>query len=295
MPELRWTLLILGALFVAVLAWWELRRQRQARGGSGQQRAAWDSAADADRADHRLAVKDVPLGASRTVHDPPLTLPEIRAREPAHEIPVVEIADESMIGLRIDGGRIEEELDEEPEPAPAEPIVPAATPRQAPPELPPVPDDLVVRQPIVEWPPEESRQIVALRLVARAGERFPGRGLRQALAAEGFVLGKYAIFHKAGPDQRVVVSAASLTKPGTFDLGTMDSHRFAGLSLFTVLPGPLPPRQAFEELLSCARNLNVRLGGALQDERGEPLTPTRVASIRESLVSGTEKEAEQPS
>ena len=29
MPELRWILLILGALFVAALAWWELKRQRR--------------------------------------------------------------------------------------------------------------------------------------------------------------------------------------------------------------------------------------------------------------------------
>src|SRR5262245_33762222 len=32
MPELRWTLLILGALFIGGLALWEWRRQRYARG-----------------------------------------------------------------------------------------------------------------------------------------------------------------------------------------------------------------------------------------------------------------------
>jgi len=41
--------------------------------------------------------------------------------------------------------------------------------------------------------------------------------------------------------------------------------------------------KAFEELLTTARNLNERLQGALQDERGGPLTPTRIATIRESL------------
>jgi len=35
--------------------------------------------------------------------------------------------------------------------------------------------------------------------------------------------------------------------------------------------------------LSTARNLNERLQGALQDERGGPLTPTRIATLRESL------------
>jgi len=30
MPELRWTLLIIGVLFIAILAWWERRRPHQA-------------------------------------------------------------------------------------------------------------------------------------------------------------------------------------------------------------------------------------------------------------------------
>ncbi len=73
------------------------------------------------------------------------------------------------------------------------------------------------------------------------GERFAGRAVRLALAAEGFVLGKFDIFHKPGPDARAVLSAASLTKPGTFALATMDAQRFGGISLFAVLLGPLSP------------------------------------------------------
>jgi FtsZ-interacting cell division protein ZipA len=142
--------------------------------------------------------------------------------------------------------------------------------------------------PIVEWPREETRKIVALRLVSAPAARFPGRAVRQALAAEGFVLGKFDIFHKAGPDERAILSAASLTKPGTFAMSTIDAQRFGGISLFAVLPGPLPPQQTFDELLNAARNLNDRLQGALQDERGEPLTPTRSASIRQSLSDGKE-------
>jgi hypothetical protein len=37
--------------------------------------------------------------------------------------------------------------------------------------------------------------------------------------------------------------------------------------------------------MTTARALNDRLRGALQDERGEPLTPVRTASIRESLTA----------
>ena len=106
----------------------------------------------------------------------------------------------------------------------------------------------------------------------RAADRaLPGRAVRLALAAEGFVLGKFAIFHK--PDERGPRGAqcgesqqARYLRPDT-----MDSQRYGGLNLFAVLPGPKPPPQAFEELLFTARNLSERLHGALQDERGSPL------------------------
>ena len=140
-----------------------------------------------------------------------------------------------------------------------------------------------VVEPIVEWPPDDQRRVVALRLVAPPPDRLAGRALRLALASEGFVLGKFQIFHKPDDQGRAVLSAANLSKPGTFDLATMDVQRFGGLSLFVVLPGPKPPLKAFDELLSAARNLNERLQGALQDERGGPLTPTRIATLRESL------------
>jgi FtsZ-interacting cell division protein ZipA len=172
-----------------------------------------------------------------------------------------------------------------------EPLVPelspAAATRSSDPGAPAIPvfqdPSLVAHDPIVDWPAEETRRIIALRLVSGASERFAGRAVRLALAAEGFVLGKFDIFHKPGPDGRAVLSAASLTKPGTFALSTMDAQRFGGISLFAVLPGPLPALQTFDELLITSRSLNDRLRGALQDERGEPLTPVRSASLRESL------------
>ena len=385
MPELRWTLLILGALFVVGLALWEFRRQRQA---PRQNLSAGGSSGDG------------PMEVGRFHREPTISLPELhpeprveplvtpRAREPAHDPPVVEVDSASF-------SRLQAQSEAPPEPAddpddftiaddadtvnvralaPTEPDAahdPAAArssaTRAASQSVPTIaaaagaasshdeaaghrarssaswgasqsvptiaasagaptshveaaghgagnfapsesstgfvsdsdhdeseqptprehhPVGATAGSPIVDWPREESRKIVALRLVSAPAARFPGRAVRQALAAEGFVLGKFDIFHKAGPDDRAMLSAASLTKPGTFALGTIDAQRFGGISLFAVLPGPLPAQQTFDELLVTARNLNDRLQGALQDERGEPLTPTRSASIRQSLSEG---------
>ena len=315
MSELRWALLILGVVFVAVLAWWERRRPRQASGAEG---------------------------ATRLVREPPLTLPEVHVREPApapaltQALPVVEpmreesservfepalpvrqvvaaeaadaavaadapgpqrqhapaeAADEDTMDDLLAIVPAEEIPAEEratfddsdsfpasrPEPV-ASPSAPM--PREALPELPP---GTPLR---VDWPAEHERRILALRLVAPQRERFAGRSLRQALAAEGFLLGQFAIFHKPDDERRAVLSAASLTRPGTFDMETMDSQHYGGLSLFAVLPGPKSPPQAFDELVFAARNLNERLHGVLQDEQGTPLTPARIAQLREQLRAG---------
>ena len=61
-----------------------------------------------------------------------------------------------------------------------------------------------------------------------------------------------------------------------------------------MLPGPLPPAQAFEELLASARNLNERLQGTVQDERGEVLSVARIAAIREELAQAVPQASDPP-
>ena len=312
MTELRWALLILGVLFIAVLAWWERRRPRQASGGL-------------ERALSREGGAEAP---ARRVREPPLTLPEVYVREPvaAREVPVVEsmreepqelAESEEPPGLteppqltraldaatpqdtaELEGAAELEDAAELENAAALEDTLAAAgngnTLEDRNPAMPPVATmlrevlpQLPTAEPLkVDWPAEHERRILAVRLVAPQHERFAGRSLRQALAAEGFLLGQFAIFHKPDDERRAVLSAASLTRPGTFDMETMDSQHYGGLSLFAVLPGPKPARQAFDELVFAARNLNERLHGVLQDEQGTPLTPARIAQLREQLRAG---------
>ncbi|MBV8343164.1 MAG: hypothetical protein JO173_12375 [Gammaproteobacteria bacterium] len=311
--QLRLTLLVVGVLFIAALAWWERRRPRQAGGAL-----------------ERTQAREPPVETpARSVREPGLALPQMRARDPlpTEALPIVELPHDlphapvlkAAAGLAPGTGEPKTAEDgftsaangaaasnseagvngaaagprtkaESPTPAETaerangEPArTPAARPplpRESLPELPPAPPLLV------EWPPDRQRRVLALRLVAPLSERFAGRSLRQALAAEGFVLGQFAIFHKPDEERRAVLSAASLTRPGTFDMDTMDSQHYGGLSLFAVLPGPKTPPQAFEELVFTARNLNERLHGLLQDEQGSPLTAQRIALLREQLSAG---------
>ena len=315
--ELRWILLIIGVVFIVGLALWERRRPRQANSAPERAapREALGSPSPRPLRDPALVLPE--MRAREPVSAPGQELPVVELADP-ERVPVLEARAPRAprtprTAARRRGrrrrscptrGRPTGRLPMRPHPlappgaaedfayvprgaaaAPA-PRPPAGVPeapaavREVLPELP------AAAPPVVEWPPDEQRRIVALRLVAPQPQRFPGRSLRQALAAEGFVLGRFAIFHKPDEARRAVLSAASLNRPGTFDADTMDSQHYGGLSLFAVLPGPKPPPQAFDELVFTARSLNERLQGVLQDEQGGPLTPSRIATLRERLNTG---------
>jgi hypothetical protein len=124
----------------------------------------------------------------------------------------------------------------------------------------------------VEWPPEGEQQICALRLMPAAGERFAGRSLRLALQAAGFRVGPFGILHLADEDGLAIVSAANLAKPGTLDPARMDTERFPGLNLFTVVSSREPDRMPLERLAAAGRELASRTGGMLLDAASVPLT-----------------------
>jgi len=299
--ELRWVLLILGVLFLVALFLWERRKQR-----SSLPR-------------RELAGPDPDTESSSwsgvTRREPSLVLPEMRAREPAQPLPLVELPDDGNFDSRFAGvaeaGPLRRERPPRSEPTFEE--LPAsdgyangdvsfieeasgthnghAAPDAPPPAFDAASDEAVaeIASPRpettalrLEWSEEPDRQIIAARVVPLA-DRFVGRAVRQALAGEGFVHGPLGIFHRALPDGRVVISCASLTKPGSFDLPSMDSQRHAGLNLFGVLPGPLPGSSAVENLVTVARTLASRLGGVVQDDRGQPLDSTRFARMKASI------------
>jgi FtsZ-interacting cell division protein ZipA len=135
------------------------------------------------------------------------------------------------------------------------------------------------------WPGESERRIVTLRVLPRVEPRFAGRAVRQAFSSSGFWHGPLDIYHFPDAQGRVILSAAALAPPGTFDPSIMDSQRFSGLNMFAVLPGPLAERECFDELVHAARLLAERLDGRITDQHGDELTPARIARLRQSIES----------
>ena len=128
---------------------------------------------------------------------------------------------------------------------------------------------------IDHWPPDGQRRICSLRLVPLSAERFTGRVLRSALQGLGFIHGELGIFHLPDEQNRALMSAANLARPGQLDPVNMDFQNFPGLHLFMVLPGPIPAKDMLVRLFAVADELAERTGGALKDERGSPLLAER--------------------
>ena len=262
MSELRWALLVFGILFIVGLLAWEFGKRRRAARDSAGGAAERDAAADA-RAERQAPALQAPgFGGRDPVREPRVVefdAPE--GREPAlGDLPVIDPV-----------GRA---------PASATAVAAPASGVWGDDELSGNPPAL-----LLNWPPESERIILALRLVPRAGERLLGVSVRQALVGEGFQHGEFSIFHKPLGDGRVILSVASLTRPGTFEPATMDSSSFAGLNLFAVLPGPLSGRESFERLLLLGRTLAQRLRADLLDQRGQPLDESRLEELRRDAAA----------
>jgi len=286
--DLQVALLVLGGVVLLMIVLWEiLQRGRAARAEASRFRGPLGQAADTD--DEALSRVD-PLtrnewgdrceSSSATRTAPTLTLPEMSATRDRLVEPRLVDLDTACV----EPGRGADIPVMEDAPAGTDQFA-AAADDVAPASTVPAVTTPAATASAAATLDEDQRVIVALRVVARGGERFSGASLRQALLGEGFVHGDMSIFHRQLVDGRTLMSAASLTKPGNFDLATIDSTRFLGMNLFAVLPGPMPGRETVDKLLLAGHTLAQRLRGDLLDSQGHPLTETRLAEMRREAAA----------
>ncbi len=271
---LRPILLLAGALFIAALFWWERRRSRQAAGAPPARSARAEPSFDA-----------MPMSAAGS------------EREQRRALPVIDWSAEAMsAGSGAAAGGAAGTSTHATESAGA-----LASASIAPGAIGPVPLDApvgagraasaavvvpVVEPPpmIVEWPDEQLRRIVTLRIVPSGNDRLPGRAVRQTLSACGFRHGEFGIFHLPDENGRVILSAASLVLPGTLDPAAMDFQRFSGLNVFAVLPGPVSAEVALERLGHLAIEIAGRLSARVHDDRSAALGAGNAGAWRQRML-----------
>jgi cell division protein ZipA len=251
--ELRWILLGIGLLLLAGIWWWTTRRSGQAPGNPELREPA------PPPLDPRYAESDddedmLPTPKPRDWSVSPFEPLSIRTAE-FERVPVLD--GPMMVGA---------------DPAPA---VASRAPPPAPtadPAPPPAPAAA------------EMQKIITIRVCTLGDARWSGTQLMTALDSHGLAFGRYQVFHRKHTDGRSLFCVASLIEPGTFDLGEMAEQEFRGVTLFAVMPGPVPPLDALDEMFGTARGLAEELSGMVQDGKGAPLSPQRATALREDVA-----------
>jgi cell division protein ZipA len=252
LAELRWILLGLMLLLLAGIWWWGMRQSRQAPGNAQLRESPADN-----------TVVPVPAAADdkRDWGVPPFEPLSIRTTDaPALDKPMTSTA------IAIEPGPAPSAA---PPPLPSPPAAPAPAPAAA---------------AASSTDAGERQRIVTIRVCAVGETRWPGKDLMAALEQLGLAHGRYQVYHRNHADGRSLFCVASLVEPGTFDLARMPEEEFRGVTLFAVLPGPIEPLQTIDALMAAARGLAERLSGMVQDTKGMPFSPQRVAALREDVA-----------
>jgi cell division protein ZipA len=257
--ELRWILLALSLVLLAGIWWWGRRRSTQAPGNA--------------------ALREITPTADPVRHEPPAeilsnveTAPDAPAREwgvPPFEPLSIHTQEYDHVPI-LDGPMM---VDADPAPAPG----------RVPTLLPEAGDRTTT---VAAQTPNLSPQqkIVTVRVCAPGEARWSGATLLSALELHGLAYGRYQVFHRRHVDGRSLFCVASLIEPGTFDVASMSTEEFRGVTLFAVLPGPVEPLLTVDELLGAARGLAQELAGMVQDSKGMPLSPQRAAALRDDVA-----------
>jgi cell division protein ZipA len=282
LAEIRWILLGLGIVLIGGIWWWGARRGREAMPSSG-----------AVEVPGPTPIHDMPGDATEDKDwgVPPFEPLSIKTADfeavPALDVPILAHGQTVETSIDYDDVSLDDDAPLSSEMTATEVV--GVFPERAPASAPSAPPSAVVA-PAMAPPtertskPSETQRIVTIRVCAAGEARWSGRELLGALESHGLAFGRYEVFHRKHVDGRTLYCIASLVEPGTFNIKLMPEQDFRGVSLFAVLPGPMPPLQTWDDLVATARGLADRLAGMLQDATGVPLSPQRAEALRQEVA-----------
>ena len=265
MNELRWIVLAAGVVLVAGIYWWG-RRSRPTVAEQPPTRLQPNLERPIPQLDEAMMVRLRATEAPAILAEaPPVAgeLPSISSRDPVREPTVSAYREPDQLPAQTplsDSERDRPQDSAAPSGGAAPESVLAPTKKSVP-----------------------RRKVIALRLSA-GDARVPGAQLKAWLEEAGLQHGKYGIYHRMHDEQTPLFSVASMVEPGTFEPHAMGGMQFPGVTLFLQLPGPMGGLEMVTLMLACARELERKMGGILQDERGLPLTEPRAERLREEVA-----------
>ncbi len=293
MQELRFVLIIVGALAIAALLFhglWTSRKDGKAKFGnkplsklekgkkgkrSSSARAFLNEGADVEAepaAEHKL--RKEPAFSFDTPADSTLD-----PLDPLTADPLIDSYDRTIDELDNipDFSAVEEESSYrafEPQPTAEPQVALQETIPQAVAEEPQLADD------------EPELEVIVLNVHCAGKEPFVGTKLFDSMKQNGLLYGEMDIFHRHADlsgTGKVLFSVANMMHPGTLVHNDPAEFTTKGISFFMTLPGFGDPEQNFKVMLRTAQQIADELGGNVLDEKRNLMTPDRLAQYRQQI------------
>ncbi len=134
--------------------------------------------------------------------------------------------------------------------------------------------------------PEDDLQVIVLNVHCSGSTPFVGTKLFDSMQQNGLLYGELDIFHRHADMSgtgKVLFSVANMMQPGTLKHDDPDTFTTKGISFFMTLPCFGDPEQNFKLMLKTAQQIADDLSGNVLDDRRNLMTPDRLDSYRAQI------------
>lgn len=285
MQELRFVLIIVGALAIAALLFhglWTSKKEGKSKFGDKplgklevDQEDTVPSRAFAPEDDYEIIRKDrkePDFGLSDTA---PEADPLISDYEPTVDATTVINTVEEEMELEMPSMVIEKDKAEA------------------------VTDSVTEEQPSVtenKEPKSDEMEVIVLNVHCAGNEPFVGTKLFDSMQQNGLLYGEMDIFHRHADMSgtgKVLFSVANMMQPGTLKHDDPAEFTTKGISFFMTLPCFGDPAQNFKLMLKTAQQIADDLSGNVLDDARNMMTPDRLDAYRKQIQDFKIKAAQQ--
>lgn len=148
-----------------------------------------------------------------------------------------------------------------------------------------------------EVPAEEDDDgfdVIVLNVHCATSEPFVGTKLFDSMKQNGLLYGELDIFHRHADlsgTGKVLFSVANMMQPGTLKHDDPDAFTTKGISFFMTLPCFGDSEHNFKIMLRTAQQIADDMSGNVLDEKRNLMTPDRLAKYREQIKAFKAKNA----
>ncbi|MDA0119436.1 cell division protein ZipA [Vibrio sp. T11.5] len=135
---------------------------------------------------------------------------------------------------------------------------------------------------------EPEMQVIVLNVHCAGTEPFVGTKLFDSMEQNGLLYGEMDIFHRHSDlsgTGKVLFSVANMMQPGTLEHTDPAAFTTKGISFFMTLPCYGDPEQNFKLMLKTAQQIADDLGANVLDDARNLMTPNRLDAYRAQIQS----------